>query len=71
MWFAAFVRIENYNSMLARVCKRWGWENCFIEVGKWGGGHDEDRLCNHAVYGLEWVSLCDSCGLEKMGMGSG
>lgn len=71
VWLAAFVRIENDNSMLARVCKRWGSENCFIEVGS-GGGHDEDRLCNHAAYGLEWVSsVCDSCGLETMAMGSG
>ena len=49
VWLAAFVRIENDNSVIARVCKRWGWENCFIEAGKWGGGHDEDRSCNHTV----------------------
>ncbi|XP_078347698.1 uncharacterized protein LOC144632831 isoform X2 [Oculina patagonica] len=41
----SFVRMENDNSLLAGQCNKWHGNN-----GKWGGGHDEDRLYNHAAW---------------------
>jgi len=40
----SFVRMENDNSRLAGVCKKWGWKNNVYEIGKWGHGRDQNRL---------------------------
>jgi len=40
----SYVRMENDNSKLGRVCEKWGLESGVYEVGKWGHGQDEDRL---------------------------
>lgn len=40
----SFVRMEDDNSLLAKLCHLWGLENGKYEVGKWGHGQGEDRL---------------------------
>ena len=40
----SYVRMENDNSSLARVCQNWGLENGVYGVGKWGHGQNQDRL---------------------------
>lgn len=40
----SFIRMENDNSKLAEVCKKWGWEGGAYEIGKWGHQAMEDRL---------------------------
>ena len=47
----SFVRMQNDNSKLAQVCKRWGGENGVIEIGKWGlDERDQSRLYNHPAF---------------------
>ena len=40
----SFVRMENDNSRLARVCNKWRY------FGKWGFDKNEDRLYNHVAF---------------------
>ncbi|XP_073237770.1 uncharacterized protein [Porites lutea] len=40
----SFVRMENDNPSLARVCQNRGRENKVYKVGKWGHGQNQDRL---------------------------
>ena len=44
----SYFRMENDNSRLAGVCKKWGWG------ASWGLGLDQERLYSHPawVYGL-------------------
>ena len=55
----SFVRMENDNSKLGRVCERWGRVNGAYEVGKWGAGlFDQDRVYNQAAfvgYAYHWA----------------
>ena len=46
----SYVRMENDNSSLAGVCQKWGKENGFYEVAKWGVGYDQDRLYDHPAF---------------------
>ena len=40
----SYVRMENDNSRLARVCQNWGLGNGVLKVGKWGHGENQKRL---------------------------
>ena len=44
----SFVRMENDNSRMAKVCDKWGWDGSYL-VGKWGHLRDQDRLYDHAA----------------------
>ena len=47
----SFVRMENDNSELARVCEKWGRENGLYNVGKWGhDDKDQFRLYDHPAF---------------------
>ena len=46
----SFVRLENDNSRLARVCRQWGYQDGAYNVSKWGTAIDQDRLYNHAAF---------------------
>ncbi|XP_020615956.1 uncharacterized protein LOC110053971 [Orbicella faveolata] len=46
----SFVRMENDNSLLTRLCHRWGKEGANFQVGKWGYGRNKDRLFNHPAF---------------------
>ena len=39
----SYVIMNNDNSRLAKVCKKWGRENGSYYVGKWGHERNEDR----------------------------
>ena len=48
----SFVRMENDNSNLARVCEKWGHKNRF-KVGKWGASWitgTQKRLYDHSAF---------------------
>ena len=63
----SYLRMNDDNSFLSRVCDRWGWENGNALVGKWGFdrgfdvhqlGLPEKRLFDHPafVYGkYHWL----------------
>ena len=40
----SFVRMENDNSLLTRLCHRWGKEGANFQVGKWGYGRNKDII---------------------------
>ena len=45
----SFVRMEDDNSKLAKVCRQWGFDSY---VGKWSAPNRNDsRLYNHVVFG--------------------
>ena len=46
----SYVRMENDNSSLARVCQNWGLENDVYTVGKWGHGQNQDRLYLYSAF---------------------
>ena len=46
----SFVRMENDNSRLAGVCRRWGYDGTSFYVGKWGHAKDQDRLYFASVF---------------------
>ena len=53
----SFVRMENDNSELAKVCQKWGHENGVNFIVKWASGKTEDRLYLEAVivwYKYHW-----------------
>ena len=64
----SFLRMQNDNSKLAGVCKKWGWESGAYRVGKWGHSKDEERLYVYPAYAVglyHWrltstgIVLCD------------
>ena len=61
----SFVRMDDDDSMLARVCHMWGYEAGAYQVGKWGHGHDQNRLYDHPVFVealYHWIvplAMCD------------
>ena len=53
----SFVRMENDNSKLARVCGQWGYNGYSYNINKWGHGADQDRLYSFPAlegYKHEW-----------------
>ena len=54
----SFVRMEDDNSKLAKVCQEWGSDSSKRNVSKWSFAHrNDDRLYNHAVivwYAYHW-----------------
>ena len=46
----SYVRMENDNSRLAGVCKKWGLESGSYRVAKWGAEFDQARLYDHPAF---------------------
>ena len=46
----SFIRMENDNSRLAGVCRKWGYNGVSYKVGKWGSALDQERLYNHVAF---------------------
>lgn len=46
----SFVMMNNDNSRLARVCKKWGYEKGSYFVGKWGHERGQSRLYDHPAF---------------------
>ena len=54
----SFVRMDDDNSKVAKVCENWGNGNGVQNGGKWSGGQNESRLYNHVVfvwYAYHWL----------------
>ena len=52
----SFVIMNDDNSVLARACKKWGYERGSYLVGKWGHERDQNRLYDHPafIHGAIW-----------------
>ena len=46
----SFVIMNDDNSVLARACKKWGYERGSYLVGKWGHERDQNRLYDHPAF---------------------
>ena len=70
--------VEDDNSLLAGVCRKWGLENVY-EVGKWGHGQDQDRLYIYPAFAkaaYHWyiappTFYCDDYYTNLVGFSSG
>ena len=54
----SFTIMNNDNSRLSRVCKKWGYEKGSYYVGKWGHERNEDRLYTWSAFvrvSLHWA----------------
>ena len=51
----SFVRMDDDNSLLAGVCRGWGYEGGLYGVGKWGHANDHERLYDHPAFVLYLV----------------
>ena len=80
----SFVRMEDDNSKLARVCNEWGYNGTKHFIGKWGRARDQDRLFHYAAFsqgsfhwmldrknstGLAW--MCDDSSTSPLAVSPG